>query len=412
MFIPASGDQNVRLPSIILSASCTRQRAVFGAAFMVAAAMIAVAAPAMAQTTKNDDTPPMQVGTDAVISETLSQTVSVIGRLVARQTGVVAARINGPISEIRAKVGDRIKAGNIIAVLLNDTLKWSLELQTANEQQSQAAVITRKARIKLRIQEMQRIERLMESAAFSQARLDDKRQDVAVAESELVEASAQLASARANRKLAEINLYNATIRAPYSGVVTKRHSEVGAYVKVGDPLVTLVDDTNLEIEAEVPAARTVGLKPSTKIDVYINSTTRITATVRAIVPEENPQTRTRTVRFIPEFSSHQSDLAANQSVTLQLPVNSAKTAITVHKDAIISQKGITLVYLAKDSKAQLRPVRLGEAVGTRFIVNSGLTPGDLVVVRGNERLKPGQDIRYGDKNENAAPATGKDKAKG
>jgi len=379
---------------------------------MVAAAMIAVAAPAMAQTTKNDDTPPMQVGTDAVISETLSQTVSVIGRLVARQTGVVAARINGPISEIRAEVGDRIKAGNIIAVLLNDTLKWSLELQTANEQQSQAAVITRKARIKLRIQEMQRIERLMESAAFSQARLDDKRQDVAVAESELVEASAQLASARANRKLAEINLYNATIRAPYSGVVTKRHSEVGAYVKVGDPLVTLVDDTNLEIEAEVPAARTVGLKPSTKIDVYINSTTRITATVRAIVPEENPQTRTRTVRFIPEFSSHQSDLAANQSVTLQLPVNSAKTAITVHKDAIISQKGITLVYLAKDSKAQLRPVRLGEAVGTRFIVNSGLTPGDLVVVRGNERLKPGQDIRYGDKNENAAPATGKDKAKG
>ncbi|MDA1089264.1 MAG: efflux RND transporter periplasmic adaptor subunit [Proteobacteria bacterium] len=379
---------------------------------MVAAAMIAVAAPAMAQTTKNDDTPPMQVGTDAVISETLSQTVLVIGRLVARQTGVVAARINGPISEIRAKVGDRIKAGNIIAVLLNDTLKWSLELQTANEQQSQAAVITRKARIKLRIQEMQRIERLMESAAFSQARLDDKRQDVAVAESELVEASAQLASARANRKLAEINLYNATIRAPYSGVVTKRHSEVGAYVKVGDPLVTLVDDTNLEIEAEVPAARTVGLKPSTKIDVYINSTTRITATVRAIVPEENPQTRTRTVRFIPEFSSHQSDLAANQSVTLQLPVNSAKTAITVHKDAIISQKGITLVYLAKDSKAQLRPVRLGEAVGTRFIVNSGLTPGDLVVVRGNERLKPGQDIRYGDKNENAAPATGKDKAKG
>lgn len=336
----------------------------------------------------------MQVRVDAVIRESIKQTVPVIGRFVARQAGVVAARINGPVGEIRAQVGDKVKAGDVIAVLVNDALKWRLQLQKANERQFQAVVGTFKARIKLRRQELKRLERLEESAAFSQARLDDKRQEVVVAESQLAEAQGRLAGARANRKLAEINLYNATVRAPYPGVITKRHTEVGAYVKIGDPLVTLVDNTHMEIEAEVPGNRTAGLKPSTKVEAYLNNTILITAIVRAVVPDENPQTRTRTVRFIPDFSTHQGELAANQSVTLQLPVNGGGTAVTVHKDAIITRRGKTVVFVAKDSKAELRPVRLGEAVGSRFVVKGGLAPGDKVVVRGNERLKPGQKIRY------------------
>ena len=196
------------------------------------------------------------------------------------------------------------------------------------------------------------------------------------------------------RKLAEINLYNATVRAPYSGVITRRYAEVGAYVKVGDPLVGMIDDQHLEIEAEVPANRIAGLSPSLRIKAFVNGTTPITATVRAVVPNENPQTRTRTVRFVPQLPDGLKDIANNQSVTLQLPSNSQNSAVTVHKDAIISRKGMTLVYLAQNGKADIRPVRLGEAVGSRFIVNNGLAPGDLVVVRGNERLRPGQPIGY------------------
>ena len=348
---------------------------------------------------ENDKPPPaMKVGVDAVISQSLEQTVPVIGRFVARRTGVVAARINGPVGEFRVEVGDRVKAGDVIAVLVDDTLKWRHELQKAEEQQYQAVVSTYKARIKLRRQELKRLERLKESAAFSQARRNDKRQEVVVAESELAEARGELASARANRKLAEINLYNATVRAPYSGVVSMRHTEVGAFVKIGDPLVTLVDNTHLEIEAEVPANRTAGLTPNTPVDAYIGKDVKITARVRAVVPDENPQTRTRTVRFVPELPDTLAGLAANQSVTLRLPAGNSAIVVTVHKDAVISRKGNTLVYLAEDTKAAMRPVRLGEAVGIRFIVLGGLAPGDLVVVRGNERLQPGQAIRYADPN--------------
>jgi multidrug efflux pump subunit AcrA (membrane-fusion protein) len=64
-----------------------------------------------------------------------------------------------------------------------------------------------------------------------------------------------------------------------------------------------------------------------------------------------------------------------------------------------------VVYLAEDHSAALRPVQLGEAVGGRFEVLGGLRPGDLVVVRGNERLRPGQAITYpGDEPAENGPA--------
>ena len=118
------------------------------------------------------------------------------------------------------------------------------------------------------------------------------------------------------------------------------------------------------------------------------------ARVRAVVPAENTQTRTRKVRFVPEFPPGTKGLASNQSVTLQLPVGRNGNVVTVHKDAILNRKGDNLVFLVEDGKAVSRPVRLGEAVGSRFIVLGGLQPGDLVVVRGNERLIPGQAISF------------------
>ena len=361
---------------------------------MVAVVVAAAPAPLPAAEKEKAASPPMRVGIDAVIRQPVKQTVPVIGRFVARQTGVVAARTSGPVEEVRVEVGDRVRTGDVIAVLVKDLLKWRHALQKAEVAQFAAAVKPRKATIKLKRQELTRIERLEKSAAFSQARLDDKRQEVAVAESQAAEAVAKLGSARANMTMTETNLSYAVVRAPYPGVVSKRHIEAGAYVKIGEPLVTLVNDTRLEIEADVPAIRTAGLTPSTQVDAFVNGTIPITARVRAVVPDENPQTRTRTVRFVPELPADLKGLAANQSVTLHLPAGNRSSVVTVHKDAVISRKGKTLVYLAEDAKAAIRPVRLGEAVGIRFIVLGGLAPGDLVVVRGNERLQPGQAIRF------------------
>ncbi|MEE8392697.1 MAG: efflux RND transporter periplasmic adaptor subunit [Rhodospirillales bacterium] len=359
---------------------------------LVVAAVLIAAPPAHAQNKQKEIT----VSIDEVINEPLKQTFPVIGRLVASRTGVVAARIRGPVGKFHVKVGDRVKKGDAIATLVADRLDWERRLRAAKVRESEAALKSAGALRNLRLQELKRLEKLRKSAAFSQARLDDKKQEVAQAQSATAEAEAALMSAKANLKLAEIDVYNTTVRAPYPGVVSKRHTEVGSYVDVGKPVVTLIDDQHLEIEADVPAQRIPGLVPGLEISFRIDSTKTLSAIVRAVVPEENPLTRTRAVRFTPNLDGAGANLANSQSVTLFLPVDASKNAVTVHKDAVINRKGINLVFIVKDGAAEIRQVTLGQAIGGRFEVISGLSPGDRVVVRGNERLRPGQKVRTGE----------------
>ncbi|MDH5748413.1 MAG: efflux RND transporter periplasmic adaptor subunit [Rhodospirillales bacterium] len=348
----------------------------------------ALSVPSLAQ--KKDQA--AMVGIDLVRSEPLSQTVPVIGRLVARQAGVVAARIKGPVAELRVNVGDHVNKGDIIAVLVKDYLQWEHRLRQAEVSQAEAKLKTAKAQVILKTQEMDRFKGLSKSAAFSQARLDDASQEVVKAKSVVGESEAALLQSQANQKLAEISLYNADIRAPYPAVVSQRLTEVGAYLNVGQPVVFLIDDQNLEIEADVPAKRIPGLIPGTKVSFSLGTQDTFTAKVRAVVPEENPLTRTRAVRFIPDFNGGIKNLASNQSVTLLLPAGEIRDVVTVHKDAILNRKGQNIVFIVEDGTANIRPVQLGEAAGTRFVVERGLKPGDVVVIRGNERLRPGQKV--------------------
>ena len=356
---------------------------------LLALTLAALALPTMVSA---QDAVPVVV--DRVVAQVSQQSVPVIGRFVSRQSGPVAARISGPVAEFKVDVGDRVSEGDVLVVLVKDTLKWEYELKRAESNRYSAALETAKETLKLRKQELARLEGLRKSAAFSQARLDDKRQEVAVARAELAVANGQLESAKASLKLAEINLSYADVVAPYGGVVSQRHTEAGAYVNLGSPLVTMINDTSLEIEADVPARNIAGLAPATEINAILSSSRKFKARVRAVVPDENPQTRTRTVRFLPVAVPDGLTIAANQSVTLSIPASSTETVVTVHKDAVLNRLGKTIVFIHQQGKALVRPVRLGDAVGSRLIVEGGLVPGDLVVVRGNERLQPGQEISF------------------
>jgi RND family efflux transporter MFP subunit len=339
------------------------------------------------------------VGVNEVRTEPLNQTVPVIGRLIAAQAGVIASRATGPIGEMKVQVGDRVNKGDIIAILVDDSLHWKVQLTKAEASQAKAAMEKAKASLELRSQELKRLNKLKKSAAFSQARLEDKKLEVASAGSAMAEARAAIIRSHASQKLAEINLYNANVRAPFNGVVSKRHTDVGAYVNIGSPVIDLIDDHNLEIEASVPAKRIDGLNPGTIITFRLESEngadpTALPATVRAVIPNEDPLTRTRAVRFTTNFSVSKRNLATNQSVVLALPAGEASEVVTVHKDAVISRKGKNIVFIVEDGAANVRPVKLGEGVGPRFVVLKGLKTGDIVVVRGNERLRPGQKVRH------------------
>lgn len=386
-------------PSSSAKTPCSRIRP--AGIFAILTLFTAVAfspAPVIAQerpsSTRTEEKIP-HVRVDTVIRGPAAQTFPVIGRLVAKQSGMVSSRIPGPVAEIPVEIGDRVEKGDLLAVLYGEALHWKATQKEAELGKASAAVDTAKAQLKLRELTLRRLSQLRKSSAFNPARFDDARQEVAKAKSAVAEAEAAVAVARANLKLANIDLEDANIRAPYGGVVIRRHTEVGAYVRAGDPVVSMIDDRHLEIEADVPADKAKDLIAGTAVDYTFSDGMIRRARVRAVLPSENPLTRTRIVRLVPDFALTPKaiqGLVINQSVTLNVPVDSHRDVISVSKDAVLIKDGVRKVFVAAAGKAVLTTVRLGAALGDRFEVIEGLNPGEKVVIRGNERLRDGQSI--------------------
>jgi RND family efflux transporter MFP subunit len=336
-----------------------------------------------------------RVEVDAVIVEPLTQTVPALGRFVARQSGPVAALVGGPVAEVLVEVGDRVAKGDVLVRLSTEISVGHRNLREAELREKQAALETARAQARLASLELRRLENLKKSAAFSQARYEDKVAEVARYRSEVAEADAAVVHAAANLALAELDLARADIRAPYNGVAVALHATEGAYVTTGAPVVSLVNDESLEIEADVSAARLSGLAPGREIGIRLDDGRRFTATVRSVIPTESALTRTRPVRFTPDIDGAEGlRLATDQSVTVLLPVGEPRPVVSVHKDAVVARGAGYMVFVVVGGKAEPRPVRLGEAAGVRMEVLSGVAPGDLAVVRGNERLLPGQPVTY------------------
>ena len=333
------------------------------------------------------------VSIDAVRLEPLSQTIAVIGRLVARQAGRVAAQVAGAVVDMKVEVGDRVKKGQVLAVLDTDSLSAQLRVVEGELLQARAQLEFDKSDLRLAQLGLKRQEDLKQSGAFSKAQYEDWVQKVARANASVARREAVVSTRQASLRVSQINLAKASITAPFDGVVTQRMAETGSYVRVGDPVAYLIADGTLEIEVDVPSTRVVGLKPGLKVAFELDNGQSFEAKVRAVLPSENPLTRTRMVRFEPDFSRNRERLADAQSVIVQIPIGIQRDILSVHKDAIIKRGNESIVFIVSGEEAQSRVIKLGEAAGSRIEVLSGLKRGDKVVVRGNERLKGGASVR-------------------
>lgn len=336
---------------------------------------------------------PAVVQVDAVTEQPLTQTRPVLGRIVSRQEGSVATRVAGRVLQVEVDVGDRVEEGDLLAVLDPAQLQLDRDLAEAEYQTALSQVEIAQRQIELLTQERDRLEQLRSSAAFSRAGYDDKIKEIEVANSEVVASRSRVAESRIRLEQAQIDLEDSNIEAPYEGVITLRHISSGAYTTIGDPIVDMVNYREIEIEADVPADVVDALQPGAEVMATLDHGGAYSAKVRAVVPVENPMTRTRAVRFF-GIGDDVPARAVGQSVTLELPIGSGDEVVTVSKDAVTISSGQRLVFVAEDGKAMRREVDIGRAVGARFEVRSGLEPGELVVVRGNERLRSGQPVSF------------------
>lgn len=323
--------------------------------------------------------PPQAVKLDEVRMETTRESYDVIGRITALQSGPLSARISGAVESINVDVGDRVEKGDVIATLSNGRL-------LAERKRIFAQVTRHSTMVKNAARELKRMKNLSRSAAFSRARFEDQEGLVA-------ERKAQLAEFSATLEKLEIDIRDATIKAPYDAVIVEKHVEMGGYVNVGARVVTLLNDKSAEVEAEIPSFRVVGLKIGTAGTIITESGQRYSALVRAIIPSDNTRTRTRPIRLVSDFGGNETMPANNQSVTVELPLTNGNRILTVHKDAIIRRANGNIVFVVKGLNATMRTVKLGRGVGNKFQVLEGLRAGDKVVIRGNERLGAGGRIK-------------------
>jgi|GEM_PF-375132 len=337
--------------------------------------------------------PPTLVELGDVVQEPLVQTFPITGRLIASQKSAIAARIKGSVRKMLVEVGDRVKQGQIVAELDVDRLKLEATLRSADVLQARAKWKSSQAQVDLLNQELKRIQRLRKSAAFSQARFEDKKQEVVKASSAVDESAASLKRARAQRDLARIDLKDASIRAPFPGAILVRHVSAGAYINAGAPIVTILNDETLEIEADVPSLRLAGVPEGRVIDIQLDNKSIVKAAVRAIIPDENPLARTRAVRLTPDLSKTKTKLVANQSVVLLVPQGHTRSVIAIPKDAIVNRQSGKIVFVFEQGKVSPAAVEIGQSFSGKFEILSGLKPGQKIVVKGNELLRPGQRVR-------------------
>lgn len=336
---------------------------------------------------------PAAVLAERVELRAVTDTTPVLAQFVPTVEARVAARTAGVVAEVLFRVGDRVDAGAELVRLDRDLIEIRRRTAQAALAASQAGVNVAEAKLQLARQAFERTSQLQGSTAFSRGQFDDLQTGLSQAQSELAQATAMVAQAEAELARADYDLSHATIRAPFSGVVVQRAAQPGSYIALGEAAATLLDTGALEIEANLPARLVGAITPGTALEARLNGRTA-TATVRSLLPVEAATTRTRPVRLsVDPADVADLPLAAGNSVTLMVPVSAPRRLVTVPKDALVQAGGGGWqVFTVEDGTAVPRLVSLGAADGDRMEVLTGLIPGDIVVVRGNERLRPGQPV--------------------
>ncbi|MBT8457825.1 MAG: efflux RND transporter periplasmic adaptor subunit [Alphaproteobacteria bacterium] len=365
----------------------TRNDTLKGTARLVAAACMLVAASAMALAQGR----PAGVGVAEVERRSLTETVPVFAEIVASRDGIIAARVAGTVDAVHVLEGSAVAEGAPLATLDTNLARIELRQTGARVAEARAGIQVATARLNRLETALERVERLRGTGSFSQGRFDEALGSVLEARGQMAEAEARLLNAEGALAEARYRIDRAEIIAPFPGTVLSVETNPGEFIASGAPVVRLLDERALEVEARVPSRYVPSLSEGLAVSANTEDGRQLDLTVRAILPLEDIATRTRPVRLSAANGGLKGG-AVGQSVTVDIPVSQARDVIAVPKDALVQASGGWTVFVAEDGMAQPRSIQIGIAMDAWFEVIDGLAPGDVVIVRGNERLRPGQPI--------------------
>ena len=344
---------------------------------------------------------PVAVSVAGVTERTIAQPLEASGNVVAAHSARVGAAVAGRLVEVRVNVGDRVAAGQTLAVVDDSSYRAQLAQAAAvaagageGATAATAAIAQAQARATLADSTARRMGLLYAAGAISRQDLDravsDRRAATAAAEQARAQAAAAgdaVSAAGAAQSVAAIAAADSVIRAPFDGVVTERLEDTGAVVGPGSPVVAIEDDRRLEVDVAAPQGG-APIEPGQTVTVHVpDRGVSVRASVERTAPAD-PALRSTLVRIaLPALAG----VAPGTYVRVDLP-SRATRARTVPLDAIVTRSGQTGVFVIDNGAATFVPVRTG-AADLRFVEVQGLRETDRSVATGNlERLSDGTAV--------------------
>ncbi len=303
---------------------------------------------------------------------TMAPTMQVAGTVVSRSSAFLSAEVEGRLVEV-AEVGTRVEAGAMVARIEDTQLRLRRD-ELASER------LRAQARLKFLEAELRRFERLAETnmAAASQIEQTRSERDIAASDLAIVE----------NRfDQIEDQLERTRIAAPFPGVVVERVAQAGERVATGTRVVRMVNPQHLEVVARAPLSYYRYVRPGDELAVSVGGEL-IHAPLRTVVSVGDEARHVFELRLDIEAA-----FPVGQTVRVTVPTADVREVLAVPRDALVLRgDGIAVFIIDDDNKARRIRVTTGIGEGEWIEVRGPIQPGDKVVIRGNERLRQGQEV--------------------
>ena len=312
------------------------------------------------------------------------QVVNVSGTVTSPQSAILSPSVGGLVQETLVDAGDRVETGAILVTLDSELARLALERAIAEETQARIALDDARRRLA-------EAEDVGPNRGIAETEIKSLR-----AEATRNEAALKAAAAAARQQDAAVRRHE--VRAPFTGVVSRRLAQVGEWVNPGDGLVELVATAGLRFDFRVPQSYYARISTDTRVDLTLDAVPGevVAGRVQAIVPVKDPGARTFLLRVVTD-ASHTLPVTPGMSARAAIRVDTGREAVVVPRDAVLMHPdGRRTVWVVEREEGEAivheKRVQPGLEFDGLVEIKSGLEPGLDIVTRGNEALRDGETV--------------------
>jgi len=319
------------------------------------------------------------VGFTRVTQHPVRKSVQLPGTVESRIVSVIASESEGLVVSLEFLEGDHVETGRPLLRLRTTYHEMRLREAQGRLQES-------RARLELAESQLARKKELQREEIISQEDLDDAYSEFSAWEGRRAQSLAEI-------EQLEWILERCVIRAPFDGVIVKKRTELGQWIQVGGEVAKMIALDKLDVHVEVPESYYHEIATGAEASITFEELPdfELQGKVRGIIPQAAPQART----FPIKISIPNPDLAIGVGMLarVDLPLGEPHLALIVPKDALVRQGTAEIVFrIREDETVEPVAVERGTGMGAWVAVSGPLQAGERIVTRGNERLRPGQDV--------------------